>query len=313
MNTRILVIGAGMVGSTSASSIAARGLGTVFLHDVVEDLALGRAMDINHSLPSSSSDSRVIGCNTIQEAGRADIVVITAGLARKAGMTRLDLLRHNASVITSLAPVLASQCPDARVLLVTNPVDVLTWHLKGLCPAMRIMGLGCSLDMVRLRHFIARASGVSVESVGAMVIGTHDDNMIPLAKRASLAGIPATSILRPEDMPDIILRTKTAGSAIVNSMKTHSGHYAAGGVISLIVESMVLDRGMVFPVSVCLNGEYGYRDVCLALPCIIDAEGVRQIIEMGLDDHEKGMLEVCARSIREQMEILRTWEGTSCR
>ncbi|HPJ07439.1 MAG TPA: hypothetical protein PLB09_05370 [Deltaproteobacteria bacterium] len=150
MRPRILVIGAGMVGSTSAASIASRRLGTVYLHDVVEDLALGRAMDINHSLPSSSSDSRVVGCNTLAEAGRADIVVITAGMARTAGMSRLDLLRSNAAVISSLAPVLYDQCPDAQVLLVTNPVDVLTWHLKSLCPSMHVAGLGCSLDMIRL-------------------------------------------------------------------------------------------------------------------------------------------------------------------
>jgi len=298
---RILVIGAGMVGSTSAASIAARGLGTVYLHDALEDLALGRAMDINQSLPSSSSDSCVIGCNTLAEAGRADIVVITAGLARKAGMTRLDLLRHNASVVATLAPVLASQCPDARVLLVTNPVDVLTWHLKSLCPAMHIMGLGCSLDMIRLRHFIAWAAGVSVDSVGAMVIGTHDDNMIPLAARASIAGTPATSLIKSADLPGIIERTKHAGSTIVNYMKAHSGHYAAGEIVSLIVESMALDRGMVFPVSVCLNGEYGYRDICLALPCIIDGGGIRQVIEMELDAREKDLLDVCARSISEQI------------
>lgn len=307
MRPRILVVGAGMVGSTSAASIAARSLGTVYLYDVVEDLALGRALDINHSLPSISSDSCVIGCNALAEAGTVDIVVVTAGMARTAGMTRLDLLRNNAAVMASLAPVLLEQCPGARVLLVTNPVDVLTWYLRTLCPSMHIMGLGCSLDMIRFRHLIAGSAGVSADCVGAMVIGTHDDNMIPLVKRASIAGTPASSLLDPGDIPEIIRRTKTAGSTIVNYMKTHSGHYAAGEVISLIVESMVLDRGMVFPVSVCLQGEYGYRDTCLALPCVVGAEGVRRIIEMDLDEEERGLLDVCAGSMVEQISSLSAW------
>jgi len=304
MRPRILVIGAGMVGSTSAASIASRRLGTVYLHDVVEDLALGRAMDINHSLPSSSSDSRVVGCNTLAEAGRADIVVITAGMARTAGMSRLDLLRSNAAVISSLAPVLYDQCPDAQVLLVTNPVDVLTWHLKSLCPSMHVAGLGCSLDMIRLRYLIAQAAGVSADSVGAMVIGTHDDNMVPLVNRASIAGIPARAYLTTDDVQGIVRMTKSAGSTIVNYMKTHSGHYAAGEVIALIVESMVLDRGLVFPVSVCLKGEYGYRDTCLALPCIVGAEGVRRVLEMDLDGQEKASLDACARSMAGQIRSL---------
>ncbi|HQI82776.1 MAG TPA: malate dehydrogenase, partial [Deltaproteobacteria bacterium] len=170
---RILVIGAGMVGSTSAASIAARNLGTVCLYDIEENLAMGRAMDINHCLPSRGSDSLVAGYNDLAEAGPADIVVIAAGMARTAGMTRFDLLRSNARVIESLAPVIAARCPGARVLVVTNPVDVLTWHMGSLCPDLKVMGLGCSLDTIRLRHLIARAAGVSAASVAAMVMGTH--------------------------------------------------------------------------------------------------------------------------------------------
>lgn len=304
MRPRILVIGSGMVGSTSAAAIAARNLGTVYLYDVAEGLAVGRAMDINHSLPSRGSDACVIGCNGLTEAGRADFVVITAGMARTAGMTRLDLLRDNAAVMASLAPTLADQCPEARVLLVTNPVDVLTWYLRSLCPDMRIMGLGCSLDMIRLRHYIAQAAGVSADCVGAMVIGAHDDTMIPLVERASIAGTPAMTLLGAHDVPEIIRKTKTAGSVIVNYMKTHSGHYAAGEVVSLIVESMVLDRGMVFPVSVYLQGEYGHRDICLALPCIIGAEGIRSLITMELDERELTMLDACARSVAGQIRSL---------
>lgn len=302
---RILIIGAGMVGSSSAAAVAARNLGEIFLYDSERDLAPGRAMDINHSLPSMASDSRVNGINSLDEAAGSDIVVITAGLARKAGMTRLDLLRHNASVVSALAPRLAGLCPNARVLLVTNPVDVLTWHLTQLCPGMRVFGLGCALDTVRMRHFIASEARVSVKGIAAMVMGTHDDSMIPLVARASICGIPAATLLGKDAMDRIVASTKTAGSAIVNLMKTHSGHYAAGEVIADIAESMALDQGMVFPVSVCPRGEFGYSGTCLALPCIIDKHGVRQIVEMELDSDEKAMLAVCARNMGEQIGLLK--------
>jgi len=301
---RILVIGAGMVGSSSAAFISARRLGEVFLYDIDEGLCLGRAMDINHSLPSLGSESYTTGCVRLEDAGPADIVVITAGLARKAGMTRLDLLRHNADVIGTLAPQLASQCPEARVLLITNPVDVLTWHLKNLCPDMRIFGLGCSLDMVRLRLLIAQTARVSVDDVSAMVIGAHDDNMIPLMNHAKVSSIPLNTLLGPQEIENISSMTRTAGSTIVNLMKSHSGHYAAGEVIARIVESMVLNRGMIFPLSVCLEGEYGYCKTCLALPCVVDSSGVRKIIELELNEQEKASLDSCARTISHQAGLV---------
>jgi malate dehydrogenase len=302
---KILIIGAGMVGSSSAASIAGRGLGAVFLYDLDEGLCLGRAMDINHSLPSQGSDSYTTGCTRLEDAGPADIIVITAGLARKAGMTRLDLLKHNAAVISTLAPQLSSLSPDARVLLITNPVDVLTWHLKNLCPDMLIFGLGCSLDMVRLRLLIAQTARVSVDTVAAMVIGAHDDNMIPLMSHATISGIPLERLLNTHEIEQIASTTRTAGSMIVNLMKSHSGHYAAGEIIAQIVESMAMDRGMIFPLSVCLNGEYGYRDTCLALPCVVDSTGVRKIIELNLNNQERTSLETCARTMKDQISLLK--------
>ncbi len=302
---RILIIGAGMVGSSSAASIAGRSLGEVFLYDIDEGLCLGRAMDINHSLPYQGSDSYTTGCSRLEDAGGADIVVITAGLARKTGMTRFDLLKHNAAVIGTLAPQLASLSPDARVLVVTNPVDVLTWHLMKLCPDMRIFGLGCSLDMVRLRLSIAQTARVSADNVAAMVIGTHDDNMIPLMSHATISGIPLVRLLSTHDREKISTMTRTAGSTIVNLMKSHSGHYAAGEVIAQIVESMAMNRGMIFPLSTCLNGEYGYRDICLALPCVVDSTGVRKVIELNLNDLERSSLETCARTMKDQISSLK--------
>ena len=209
---RILVIGAGLVGSSSAASMAARRLGTIFLYDSMEDLAKGRAMDINHSLPAHGSDSAVIGCNRLEEAPRSDIVVITAGMARQAGMTRLDLLRHNGRVIRSLAPRIAEHSPEARVLLVTNPVDVLTWQCKALCPDMPVFGLGCALDTARFRFFLSQAARVSVESVQGLVIGTHDDNMIPLTEHATIGGIPACTLLSSDTIDAVVSMTRSAAA-----------------------------------------------------------------------------------------------------
>jgi len=300
----ILIIGAGLVGSSSAASIASRSLGTVYLYDIVKDLAMGRAMDINHFLPSRGSESYVTGCAKFEDTGPVDIIVITAGLARKAGMTRFDLLRHNAKIVSTLAPKLSSLFSNAKVLLITNPVDVLTWYFKKLCPGMQVFGLGCSLDMVRFTFFLAQAARVSTESISAMVIGTHDDNMIPLYHRATIGGIPIERIMHADDIARIIAMTRTAGSTIVNLMKEHSGHYAAGEIIARIVESISKDRGIVFPVSICLNGEYGYEDLCLALPCIIDVAGVRKIIELELSEQEKAALNMCALSIAQQIDSL---------
>lgn len=301
---KILVIGAGMVGSSSAAAIAGRRLGEVFLYDIDEGLCLGRAMDINHSLPFQGSDSYTTGCARLEDACPADIIVITAGLARKAGMTRLDLLMHNADVIGSLALQLASLSPDARVLIVTNPVDVLTWHLRNLCPDMRIFGLGCSLDMVRLRLLIAQTARVSVDNVAAMVIGSHDDNMIPLISHAAVNGIPVGRLLSAQEIDSITSMTRTAGSTIVNLMKNHSGHYAAGEVIAQIVESIAMNRGMIFPLSTFPGGEYGCRAICLALPCVVDSSGVRKIIELDLADREMAQLQTCASTITGQIRSL---------
>lgn len=301
---RILVIGAGMVGSSSAAFIALRRLGETFLYDIDEGLCMGRAMDINHSLPCLGSDSYTKGCPRLEDALPADIVVIAAGLARKAGMTRLDLLKHNAAIIGSLALQLASLSPDALVLLITNPVDVLTRHFGQLCPGMNVFGLGCSLDMVRFRLQIAQAAGVSVDDVGAMVIGTHDDNMIPLKSHATISGIPAKLFLSEDEFDGVCAATRSAGSTIVNLMKHHSGHYAAGSLIAQIVESMALDRGMLFPLSVRVDGQYGYSGTCLALPCIVGNTGIKKIVELGLNDHEKASLDVCARTMAEQVGML---------
>jgi malate dehydrogenase len=305
MKPRILIIGAGMVGSSCAASMAARHLGTIYLYDVIENLSMGRAMDINHTLPVHGSDAPVIGCTRLDDAGDSDIAVITAGAPRQPGMSRLDLLKNNAQTIKMIAMRIASLCPSARVLMVTNPVDVLTWYFRSLCPDMHVFGLGCSLDNVRFKYFIAQTAHVSVKNVQGLVIGTHDDNMIPLTDYACIGGIPAGTFIGNDEMNKIVDMTRTAGGTIINLMKSHSGYYAAGEVIASIVESIILDKGMVFPLSILPDGEYGYRNICLALPCIVDSSGIREIITLNLREQEKIRLDICAGSMITQIGYLK--------
>ncbi|MGC9323480.1 MAG: lactate/malate family dehydrogenase [Desulfomonilia bacterium] len=296
---KILVIGAGKVGSSCAASLSARCLGPIFLYDRIEGLSTGRAMDINHARPCLESDSRVIDCRRLEDAHEPDIIVFTAGSARHAGMTRLDLLKSNISVVDELAPQIVRSWPNAKMLVVTNPVDVITWHLRTAWPRMNSFGLGCCLDTVRFRYFIAEAASVSVSSVQGIVIGTHDDHMIPLFSSASIGGVPVRMILGEDELHGIREKTRSAGGSIVKELKDHSGHLAAGEVIACVVESIAHERAMVFPLTTYLKGEYGYHGICLSLPCVVDHTGVRNILEMNLHEDERTLLDICACSMDE--------------
>jgi len=190
------------------------------------------------------------------------------------------------------------RCPEAKVLVVTNPVDVLTWYMKKTWPQMNVFGLGCCLDTIRFRYFIAEEAEVSVDSVLGIVIGAHDDTMVPLISHATVSGIPIKEILHDDQIARVIARTKRAGTAIVQKLKNHSGYYAASHVTAQIVESIIFSRLEIFPVSVMCNGEYGCSDICLALPSIMGHEGVVKTIEADLEDPEKTSLELCISSMK---------------
>ncbi len=295
----ILIIGAGAVGAFSAAVMARRQLGTIYLYDVVEDLSIGRAMDINQASPYLSTDTRVIGCNSLDEVPAADVVVITAGRARHSGMTRLDLLRQNLAVMEDLGTTIMSTLPQAQVLVVTNPVDVLTWFMKNTWPKMNVFGLGCSLDALRFCYFIAEAFGGSVDSARGMVIGTHNEDMIPLVNHATVGGVPVRRILGQEAIEEIVRRTRSAGTTITQRLKSHSGYYAAAHVITQIVESIVFNRLGIFPLSVGCRGHYGYDGICLALPTVVGRQGPERILEIDLDETERRALDGCALSMQE--------------
>lgn len=291
---RIFIIGAGNVGGACAAAMATRHLGHIYLYDAVSDLAIGKAMDINHATPFFHSDCRVVGCNDTEELSGADVVVLTAGAPRRAGMTRRDLLNENLPALLDLTAQVAARCPSAKVLVVTNPVDILTGILRRRMGRLNILGLGCSLDTVRLRFFLAEAAGASVESVSALVIGSHDDNMIPLVKHATVGGVGVRHLLDEAEIQAVAEKTRNAGNEIVSKLKTRGSFYAASHTVAEIVEAVVRNTRVVFPLSVYCTGQYGYRDTCLALPCLVGAGGVEDVLEIALDPDERAALDRCA-------------------
>lgn len=296
---RITIVGAGSVGASSAAVMARKHLGDIFIHDVVEDLAAGRAMDINQASASLHTDSRVCGSDSPDILAGSDIVVVTAGIARHAGMSRQDLLNMNVEVVKKVGDHIMEQCPKAKVLVVTNPVDVLTWYLNRRHPDMDVFGLGCSLDTLRFRFFMAEAARVSVDCCQGMVIGTHNDDMIPLTRLASICGIPLDEVLEGEAIEAIVERTRVAGTTIVQKLRQHSGFYAAAHSIAHIVESIAFNRREIFPINIICKGDYGYEGISLALPCVVDKNGVSRVIQIALDERERALLDTCASSMRE--------------
>jgi len=296
---KIVIIGAGNVGSFSAAVMARKQLGTIYLYDILENLAVGRAMDINQGSPYLHTDSRVTGSDSLDVLDDSDIVIITAGSARHDGMSRLDLLKENLEVIKTLGAAIMFRCTKAKVLVVSNPVDVLTMYMKTSWPEMNVFGLGCSLDTMRFRFFVAESFGGSVDCSRGMVIGTHNENMIPLVNHATIGGVPIRHLLTEDTITGIVKRTRIAGTAIVHKLRVHSGFYAASHVVTQVVESMVFNRLGTFSLSVPCRGEYGYNGICLALPCVVGQEGIQRILEIDLQKVEKNSLKICAEAMTE--------------
>lgn len=312
---KITVLGAGNVGAASAAAMAARRFGHIRLYDVVTDLAVGKAMDINQASPFFRSDSCVTGSNSPEVLDGSDVVVIAGGAPRRSGMTRDDLLDENVGVVDELAAEIAARCAAARVLVVTNPVDLLTWHVAGRHPELNVFGLGCSLDTLRLRYFLAEAADVSVDAVNALVIGAHNDLMVPLTGHATVGGVRAAQLLSREALDAVAARTREAGTRIARRLKTRGSFYAAAWTICEIVEAVVRHKRGVFPLSVRCPQRFGYDGVFLALPALVGAGGVEGILEIDLDDDEHQALRRCAEHMRSGAAAVpgeRPTEAPSC-
>lgn len=286
---KISVIGSGNIGATTAYLSALKGLGDVVLLDILEGIPEGKGLDILESLPVEGIDCRVTGTNSYADTDGSDVVVITAGVARKPGMSRDDLIHINKEIITGVIDQVMRYSPDCILIVVTNPLDVmvtLAHRLSGL-PGHRVIGMAGVLDSARFRCFISEELGVSVESVSALVLGGHGDTMVPMVRLANVGGIPLEILISAERLEAIVRRTRDGGAEIVNYLKTGSAYYAPASSIVEMVEAIVKDRKKVLPCAAYLQGEYGVKDLFIGVPVKLGAGGVEEIYEIPLKEGER--------------------------
>ncbi len=297
---KITVVGAGNVGATVAQYAALKELGDIVLTDIVEGVPQGKALDMQESAPVEGFDSLIIGTNSYEETAESDVIVITAGIARKPGMSRDDLVDTNVKVIRQVVKEVAPRSPDACFVLVTNPSDVMAqvaFRESGFAPE-RIIGLGGVLDSARFRTFIAQELKVSFEDVSAFVLGGHGDDMVPLARYSYVSGIPIDKLLDQATIDRLVQRARQGGAEIVNYLKTGSAYYAPGASIVAMVESIVKDKRRILPCSAYVTGQYGVNDLFLGVPVMLGKNGVEKIIEIELTDAERDALHKSADGVR---------------
>lgn len=303
---RVGIVGAGSVGATAAYSLTMTGrCHEVILYDIDRDLTIGKAMDIGQSTSYSPRGTIVKAALEPSEIKDCDIVVITAGVPRKGDMTRADLLLVNASIMKEVVTNVMKYSPNAIILCVSNPLDIMTFviHKMTNWDRNRIIGMAGALDGARMAYEIYKKVGFGSGQVKGMLIGDHGQNMIPMPEISSLGGVPLDQIVTKRDMEDIIARTKDGGAQIVKHLGT-SAYYAPGRSAAIMVEAMLDDSKIVMPSSVLLDGEYGYYDVCVGVPVVLGANGVEKIIELELDEETKAKFKISVDSIREGIEIL---------
>lgn len=300
-NPKVTVVGAGNVGATFAQRLAEKNICDVVMIDIIEGVPQGKALDLMEARPVEIHDRKIIGTNDYKQTKDSDVVVITAGIARKPGMSRDDLLKTNASIVGSVTEEIVKHSPDSIIVVVSNPLDVmthLTWLKSKFSPA-RVFGMAGVLDSARMRYFIAEALNVSVEDVQAMVLGGHGDQMVPLPRFSTISGIPITELLPPQKINEINERTKNGGIEVVNFLKTGSAYYAPASSACTMVEAIIRDRKRIFPVCAYLSGEYGLKDVFVGVPVKLGAKGIEQIIELKLAPEELEALHKSALSVKQ--------------
>ena len=300
---KITVIGGGHVGATAALRLAESQLGDVVLVDVVEGMPQGKALDLQQAAPVVGSDSLIVGDNDYEVTEGSDIVVVTAGLARRPGMSRDDLRDANARIVADCIRRVIRGSRDATIVMVTNPLDVMCEVARRVSgfPRERVVGMAGILDTARMRAFIALELGVSTESVFALVLGGHGDSMVPLPRYTTVSGVPITQLLPSERIEAIVRRTAQGGGEIVRLLKTGSAYYAPAAGIWEMVDAIVKDRKKILPCSAYLAGEFGLEDVFLGVPCKLGAGGMEGVFEVNLSDEERSMLHASAAEVRAQV------------
>src|SRR5213595_3106229 len=290
MLTKITVVGAGNVGATTAQRLAEKQLArTVVLVDVIEGVPQGKGLDQYESAPIEGFDTRIVGANDYGPAAGSELVVVTAGIARKPGMSRDDLVRTNADIVKQVSLEIKRHCPKAIVVVVSNPLDVMCWVTKQVTgfPRERVIGMAGVLDTARYRAFLAEALDVSVRDIQAMVLGGHGDTMVPLISYTTVSGTPVTQLLEKGKLDKIVERTRNGGAEIVAFLKTGSAYYAPSAAAVQMVEAIALDKKRVLPCAAWLEGEYGLSGIYCGVPCKLGRTGLQRIVEIALTDAER--------------------------
>jgi malate dehydrogenase len=305
MRKKVSIVGAGQTGGTMARDLAAKGYADIVLMDVIEGFPQGKALDITQAGPLLGFDSRVVGTNDWKETAGSDIVIITSGKPRAPGMSRDDLVTANTEIVRDVTAQAVKHSPNCIIIVFANPLDVMCYvalKVSGF-PRERVFGQSGMLDTARFRAFLAMELNVSVEDVQAYVLGGHGDDMVPLVRYTTVAGIPISELLPPERVEAIVARTRKGGGEIVSLLKTGSAYYApAAGTIGM-VESVLLDRKRILPCATYLEGEYGVKGIYMGVPVKLGSKGVEQIIEIDLTDEERAMFDKSANSVREVTKV----------
>src|SRR5512143_2102691 len=307
MFQKITVVGAGNVGATAAQRVAEKNLArTVVLVDVIEGVPQGKGLDQWESAPIEGFDTRVVGTNGYEPAAGSELFIVTAGIARKPGMSRDDLVRTNVEIVKQVAQQIKQVAPRAIVVMVSNPLDVMCWVAKEVTgfPRERVVGMAGVLDTARYRSFLAEALDVSVEDIQAMVLGGHGDTMVPLISYTTVSGIPVTQLLPQSQLDAIVTRARNGGAEIVNFLKTGSAYYAPSSAAVQMAEAIVLDKKRILPCAAWLTGEYGLKDVFCGVPCKLGRKGLEKVVEIQLTAEERAALHKSAESVRDTMKAL---------
>ena len=305
---KITVVGAGNVGATTAQRLAEKRLAReIVMVDVIEGTPQGKGLDQWESAPIERFDTRVVGSNDYAAAEGSDLFVVTAGIARRPGMSREDLLRTNVDIVKSVGLEIKKHAPKAIVIVVSNPLDTMCYVMKETlgAPRERVMGMAGVLDTARYRSFIADALDVSVEDIQAMVLGGHGDTMVPLASYTTVSGIPLGQLMRPDAIEKLVERTKNGGAEIVAYLKTGSAFYAPSAAAAQMVEAIALDKKRILPCAAWLEGEYGHRGIFLGVPCKLGANGLERVIEVELSSAERVALGKSAKAVQETIAQVR--------
>jgi len=306
MENKVSIIGAGMTGATTAQWLAEREIADLVLVDILEGMPQGKSLDLSQALPVIGKDVTIIGSNDFEATTGSDIIVITAGLPRKPGMSRDDLLTANAEIVRKSVVETVKRSPEAIFIILTNPLDTMAYLAMkiGKLPPERVIGQAGILDSARMRAFVAMELKVSVENINCYVLGGHGDEMVPLTRHSNVAGFPLREILPPDRLDAIVNRTRKGGGEIISLLKTGSAYYAPSVALAQMVEAILKDKHLIIPASAYVQGEYNLRDIFFGVPVQLGRKGIEKILEYKLDEVEKTALEKSAEAVRQINEAL---------